>query len=438
MKKNFYLNNFKTQWIKYDDYQIKIDNNGNEYIVPNKDSNYTIYNPFEVSDKLLFDLIDLGDEALKKDADKDIINKKILLFVRSYGLLGLISSSVYNRNIIGEEKVLFTENNIITKEKLMDTSEYISVFTPFALEEDIYIRKFDDHLTVFKAEDSPKFYGKRPLILDVVFSKFYSEQLNWIIEFAKNMSTHLNQLIIYKNISLTEPVTIMADKFKAQKIGFTISMFDKPEINWEFDSLESIIETIYAFALTSESFILTRCEYCKKAFIAKSEREKYCSPSCRNCINVIKSRNKKKLMVDLDKNETVEKNKLIESDIRESKGVENMKIDKKKREAIYEYKERKTAGGVYKITNTLNSKSLIRCEIDLKSMENRFNFSVSTGSCVNIKIQKDWKAFGAKAFKFEILEEIEMKNDMSIIDFKKELKTLEEKYISEINKENLY
>ena len=438
MKNKFYLNNFKTQWIKYDDYQIKIDNNGNEYIVPNKDSNYTIYNPFEVSDKLLFDLIDLGDAALKKDADKDIIKKKILLFARNYGLLGLISSSVYNRNIIGEEKVLFTENNIITKEKLMDTSDYMSLFTPFSLDGDIYTRTFDDHLTVFKAEDSPKFYGKRPLILDVVFSKFYAEQLNWIIEFAKNMSTHLNQLIIYKNISLTEPVTIMAGEFKAQKIGFTISMFDKPEINWEFDSLESTIETIYAFALTDESFILTRCEYCKKAFIAKSEREKYCSPSCRNCINVIKSRNKKKLIKDLNGNETVEKNKLTNSDIGDAKGVKNMKIDEKKKEAIYEYRERKTTGGVYKITNTANSRSLIRCEIDLKSMKNRFNFSVSTGSCVNIKIQKDWKTFGAKAFEFEILEEIEMENDMSIIDFKKQLKDLEEKYISEANKENLY
>jgi hypothetical protein len=438
MKNKFYLNNFKTQWIKYDDYQIKIDNNGNEYIVPNKDSNYTIYNPFEVSDKLLFDLIDLGDAALKKDADKDIIKKKILLFARNYGLLGLISSSVYNRNIIGEEKVLFTENNIITKEKLMDTSDYMSLFTPFSLEGDIYTRTFDDHLTVFKAEDSPKFYGKRPLILDVVFSKFYAEQLNWIIEFAKNMSTHLNQLIIYKNISLTEPVTIMAGEFKAQKIGFTISMFDKPEINWEFDSLESTIETIYAFALTDESFILTRCEYCKEAFIAKSEREKYCSPSCRNCINVIKSRNKKKLIKDLNENETAEKNKLTKNDIGEVKGVKNMEIDEKKKEAIYEYRERKTTGGVYKITNTANSRSLIRCEIDLKSMKNRFNFSVSTGSCVNIKIQKDWKTFGAKAFEFEILEEIEMENDMSIIDFKKQLKVLEEKYISEANKENLY
>lgn len=438
MKKNFYLDSFKTEWIKYDDYQIKKDDDGNEYITPKQDSKYTIYNPFEVSDKLLFDLIELGDEASKKDINNDIIQKKVLLFAKNYGLLGLISSSVYNRNIIGEEKVLFTENNIITKEKLMDVSEYINLFIPFASHDDIYTRTLGNHLTVFKAEDSPKFYGKRPLVLDIVFSKFYSEKLNWILEFAKSISTHLNQLIIYKNINLTEPVTIMAGRFKAQKIGFTISMFEKAEINWEFDSLESSIETIYAFALTDESFIITRCEYCSKVFVAKSEREKYCSPSCRNCTNVIKSRNKKKLIKELDKIEVIENNELVKKDISKDEGEKFMKNSQKRKDAIYEYKERKTTGGVYKITNTATGKSLIKAEIDLKSMENRFKFSVSTNSCVNIKMQKDWNEFGAKSFIFEILEDMEMKCDMSVGEFKKDLKKLEEEYISKINSEDLY
>ena len=443
MKKNFYLSSFKTEWIKYNDYEIKTDDNKDIYISPKDNSNYTIYNPFEVSDRLLFDLIDLGDEALKKDINEEVIQKKALVFSKNYGLLGLISSSVYNRDIVGEEKVLFTENNILTKEKLMNADEYISLFLPFANEEDVYTRTFDDHLTIFKAEDSPKFYGKRPLILDIVFSKFYSEKLSWIIEFAKNISTHLNQLIIYRNVNLTEPVTIMASKFKAQKIGFTISMFDKAEINWEFDSLESTIETIYAFALTDEKFILNRCEYCDKAFVAKSEREKYCSPSCRNCINVIKSRNKKKLIENLEENELKEVVKIKESkkdDKKKNEGENIMSNSKneKRKEIMYEYKERKTTGGVYKITNSANGKSLIKGEIDLRGMQNRFKFSISTGSCVNPKMQKDWKEFGGKSFTFEVLEEIEMKVDMSVIKFKEKLKKLEEKYISEIDKEMLY
>ncbi|WP_199533598.1 GIY-YIG nuclease family protein [Romboutsia maritimum] len=437
MKNNFQLSNFKTEWIKYSEYELKNDNDGNTYIIPAKNSTYTIYNPFEVSDKLLFDLIELGDEALKEYINKELILEKIILFAKNYGLLGLVSSNVYNRNIVGEETVLFTENSILTKEKLMDAKDYINLFLPFTQEEDIYTRNFDEHLTIFKAEDSPKFYGKRPLILDVVFSKFYSEQINWILEFSKMISNHVNQLLIYRDVNLTEPVTIMAGKFKAQKISFTISMFEKTEINWEFDSLQSIIETIYAFVVTNEKFIVNRCEYCNKVFIAKSEREKYCSPSCRNCTNVIKSRNKKKLIKD---NKSVEDVSFSQEKCNKSRGEDIMKLNKKgkRKEAMYEYKERTTTGGVYKITNTVNNKNLIRSEIDLRGMKNRFNFSMSTNSCINPKMQKDWNEFGSKVYVFEVLEEIEMKDDITILEFKKQLKDLEDKYISQFDDKDLY
>ena len=62
----------------------------------------------------------------------------------------------------------------------------------------------------------------------------------------------------------------MAGKFKAEKIEITIGVLDKPIIEWEFDSLKTTIETIYAFAVTDENNILTRYEYCKSTFIAKS------------------------------------------------------------------------------------------------------------------------------------------------------------------------
>lgn len=432
MKYNFNLSNFNTEWIRYSDYEIKSEGEI-KYIVPKDDSKYVIYNPFDVADKLLFDLIDLGDEALKENLNNEMLERKILLFAKKYGLLGLITSSVYNRNIVGEEKLLLIDNNIITKEKIINEDDYINLFKPFAKEEDVYKRVIGKHLTLFKAEDSPKFYGKRPLILDMVFSKFYGERITWILDFAKDISNHLNQIMIYRNKELTEPVTIMANKFKAQKISFSISVFDKPAIDWEFDSLESIIKTIYAFALTDEKFILNRCKYCNKAFVAKNEREKYCSPSCRNCINVINSRQRKKLEKELINNEdeiTKYKSKDME--------YKNMKNDKKRKEAIYEYKEQKTKGGVYKITNTINKKSLIKSEIDLRSSKNRFDFSVSNGSCVNLKLQKDWKEFGGESFKFEILEEIEMKNDISTKEFKEQLKKLEEKYLLDIDKNNLY
>ena len=63
---------------------------------------------------------------------------------------------------------------------------------------------------------------------------------------------------------------------------------------WEIDALKTFIEMIYAFKVTNKEKNLSRCMYCQKLFEAKSQREKYCSPSCRNCANVIKSRQRKK------------------------------------------------------------------------------------------------------------------------------------------------
>ena len=443
MKNEFYLKNFTSKWIKYSDYDMREDSNGNIYVIPAENSNYTIYDPFEKSNKILFDLIDLGDEALREDREKATIYNKLILFVKNYGLLGLISSSVYNRNIVGEENILFTQNNIISNtiqnlenNSIMKSDEYIKLFTPFATEEDIYTREFDEHLTVVKAEDSPRFYGKKPLVMDIVFSKFYAERVDWIIEYAKNISKNLNQLIIYKNANLTEPVEIMPDKFNPQKIGFTVAMFDKPQIKWDFDSLQSTIDVIYAFALTDDNSILNRCSYCNKAFFAKTDREKYCSPSCRNCANVIKSRNKKKALKD--QADKADEDKKIREKIKKFKGGENDMKNEKRKQVIYEYKEKKTTGGVYKITNTETGKSLIKGEIDLKSMENRFNFSVSINSCLNPKLQNDWKKYGPKSFKFEILEEVEKKSELDNRQFKKQLNELAEKYIEELDKEQLY
>ena len=479
MKNQFYLKNFKSKWIKYDNYDLREDSNGSIYIVPSEDSKYTIYDPFEKSSNILFDLIDLGDLVLKNES-QDTLYNKLIVFVKHYGLLGLITSSVYNRDIVGEDNVIFSQNNIISSTLNLDTNimkseDYIKLFTPFAGEDDLYTREFDKHLTVVKAEDSPKFYGKKPLVLDIVFSKFYAERVEWILEYAKNISENLNQMIIYKNSNLTEAVEIMPDKFNPNKIGFTLAMFDRPQINWNFDSLQSAMDMIYAFALTEENRILNRCSYCHKPFFAKNTREKYCTPSCRNCANVIKSRNKKKAlknqdMVNTQKNDDIKtlnnqceeqislddkKSDLIEKEIKnileiiDKRIVENINIkthkggaddmkNEKRKQAIYEYKEKKTTGGVYKITNTESKKSLIKGEIDLSSMENRFNFSVKTNSCLNLKLREDWNKDGANAFTFEILEEVEMKSEMDRRQFKKQLDELADKYSEKMNENELY
>lgn len=294
------VGSFATDWIKYSDYDLKETSAGDVYLIPSKEASFSMYNPFNVAEDLIMSLIIIGDEALKlekemNEKNKEKLNKEILIFAKKYGLLGLISASVYNRNIIGDEKVLLIDNNHITKEKIMDEGRYVSQFIPFAEEDDIVINKYKNCVDIVKREDSPKFYGKRPVVLDLVFSRFYSENIKWIIDFAKMIALHFNQLLVYKNTSiyLTEDVTIMAGKFHAQKIGFTINQLDKTTIAWQFDSLKTAVEAIYAFAVTDETIVFDRCKYCQNVFISNNIRAKYCSVSCRNRSNVQKSRERK-------------------------------------------------------------------------------------------------------------------------------------------------
>ncbi len=98
----------------------------------------------------------------------------------------------------------------------------------------------------------------------------------------------------------------------------------------------------------------------------------------------------------------------------------------KRKEILNDYKERKAAGGVYIITNMLNGKYFIGHAANLKSVQNRFQFSVTTGSAINSKLQKDWKEVEPGTFTLEVLEELEQKPNQSDAEFMDELKTLEE------------
>jgi len=296
------IGGFATDWIKYSDYEYKNDSEGNLYIIPKEDAEFSMYNPFNIAEDIIIDFLKVGNASRSYYQNKspeafEKVKKQTMLFVRKYGMLGLISASTFNQNIIGDNEILIIDKNYINiKEKKMNSQDYIKLFTPFAGADDIKLKYYKNSIDLFKAEDSPKFYGKRPIVMDLIFSKFYCERLEWIMKFSGMLSEHFRQLLVYRDSTdhLTDDITIMADLFKANKIGFTINQLDKTFISWEFDSLKTTIETIYAFAVTDKNILLSSCEHCGDFYIALSNREKYCSAACRNRSNVQKSRLRKR------------------------------------------------------------------------------------------------------------------------------------------------
>jgi hypothetical protein len=98
----------------------------------------------------------------------------------------------------------------------------------------------------------------------------------------------------------------------------------------------------------------------------------------------------------------------------------------RRKEINDEYKARKLCGGVYTITNTVNGKYPLDYAANLKSIQNRFQFAITSDSTFHPKLQKDWEEYGAQVFTLEVLEELEQKPDQSQAELMEDLKTLEQ------------
>jgi hypothetical protein len=103
-----------------------------------------------------------------------------------------------------------------------------------------------------------------------------------------------------------------------------------------------------------------------------------------------------------------------------------------------EYKERKTTGGVFKITNTINGRYVLQGEINVQRFRSRYDFALKTGSCVLNKLQEEWIKYGAEAFTFEILEEIDKNDTQTEKEFKEDVKLLEEMWAEKFDSEKAY
>jgi hypothetical protein len=98
-----------------------------------------------------------------------------------------------------------------------------------------------------------------------------------------------------------------------------------------------------------------------------------------------------------------------------------------------EYKQRKIIGGIYRVTNTHNGMYLLEYAVNLQAKQNLFDFMISSGSCLDLRIKKDLTEFGSKVFIFEILEEFEKKKEQSQEEFISDLKVLVQFWSEKLN-----
>lgn len=111
----------------------------------------------------------------------------------------------------------------------------------------------------------------------------------------------------------------------------------------------------------------------------------------------------------------------------EKKTKKTMKKASKKAKVqayLAELQDKKTESGVFEIVNTENQKKYIGSARNISQL-NGVTFQLNTGSFRNKGLQKEWNEFGQSAYKINILEAFEEKEDMQVV---KALKVLEKKW----------
>ena len=100
-----------------------------------------------------------------------------------------------------------------------------------------------------------------------------------------------------------------------------------------------------------------------------------------------------------------------------------------KKEAKQNYKLNPQPMGVFQIRNLTNEKVFVGSSLNLDGILNRHKFALIAGSHQNKALQADWNEFGAENFAFEILEELEPRENL---DNKRELNFLEDLWLEKL------
>jgi hypothetical protein len=77
-----------------------------------------------------------------------------------------------------------------------------------------------------------------------------------------------------------------------------------------------------------------------------------------------------------------------------------------KKELKESYKNRTVIGGIYCIKCNENGHMWIKSTKDMVGQKNKFEFFLSTHTCPEPGMYKEWSQYGAQSFSFDILEEI--------------------------------
>ncbi|MGH9614096.1 MAG: GIY-YIG nuclease family protein [Bryobacteraceae bacterium] len=104
-------------------------------------------------------------------------------------------------------------------------------------------------------------------------------------------------------------------------------------------------------------------------------------------------------------------------------GDVTMKSNMRRKEAVNEFKMRKTPRGVFAVRCTATGLAWVNSSMNLDAARNGIWFFLRNGYHQNKELQAEWDAHGATAFQFEVLEKLdEDVSSLALSDLLKEKK----------------
>ncbi len=299
---------FMSKWCKYSKYKIE-KNNNILYVLPDENAVPITYDPFEIKNDILKDLMIIGemvngDETIKftntnltyeaKSKTKEF-QKVVLDFVSKYGLLG--NFRYFPKNFDFLEK-----DNEISYSSKLDSSLSIIDFEQRYFWPDKKI-DWSKKMTVNDLHrnsglDANLIQVEGDRLNDFIFSKNYAEPISEIIDFAESVYVTKGVIgtYLYGNLEpdLKEFYAETILNQEVYKINFKYGIENgKIKFQWNFHSLRAAINAMLLLNETNGRTEVRLCKYCGKPFIAENLKAEYDTTTCRNKANIANTRKRK-------------------------------------------------------------------------------------------------------------------------------------------------
>ena len=275
-------------WVRYDAYELREGQNGTLYVTPAKDAQPQVYNPLADPEKLVLDALNVGMLAMGRKAP-EVIQKGVLDFVNTYGLLGFMTALPTTSRFMDYEAVYLPKNSYI-REESMQTMNYLELFYPF---DKLDLAKSgieslwninEDRMMMALAMT----FAKQPMAMQMCFQRQYAEPYDWLANQFKDWAFYVTNMFFYyldydrMTVEQRNTMQMGMAAFGGNAPTYHIALYEKPTIVWDFHSLMLGIHMMFSFLLTDENRPMKLCKHCHKVFIAKKPGAEFCSTKCRN------------------------------------------------------------------------------------------------------------------------------------------------------------